>query len=252
MRAGFGAIVLLCSIFLGALWAADPASITDAEIEQLMETVGTNDAERATIRKRLTSWKELLSSPANRSLGEPEKLRLVNDFMHATPFYCDPVMWCLEDFWARPVEFLANDGGDCEDFAIAKYFTLRALGVADAKLRIVYAVYQRGGAGGFTGAHMVLAYYPQADAEPFILDNINHDVLAASKRPDLIPVFSFNSGGLWAAREQKGRGNATDSYRAWGEHWRRVQKDQAVRSISPEQRKSPECQALMGKTPWCR
>lgn len=250
-----GALCLAGALLLTAMagrTAADLADITEEKIAQLVESLATNDTERATIKKRLTTWKDLLTSPGNKSLAEAEKLKLVNEFMHATPFYCDPVLWCLEDFWAKPVEFLANDGGDCEDFAIAKYFTLRALGVAGEKLRIVYAVYQRGGAGGFTGAHMVLAYYPKADAEPLILDNLNHDILPASNRPDLIPVFSFNSGGLWSAREKKGRGNATDSYRAWGDHWRRVQKDDAVRSISPEQRRSPECQALMGRTPWCR
>jgi predicted transglutaminase-like cysteine proteinase len=235
-----------------ALPSVDLATITHEEIERLVTTVGNNDTERDTIRKRLTSWKDLLTSPKNRDLAETEKLRLVNDFMHQTPFYCDPAMWCMEDFWAKPVEFLANDGGDCEDFAIAKYFTLKALGVADERLRIVYAVYQRGGPGGFTGAHMVLAYYSSSDADPLILDNINQDILPASNRPDLIPIFSFNSGGLWSAREQKGRGNAPDHYRAWGDHWRRVQKDDVVRSISPDQRRSPECQTLMGRTPWCR
>ncbi len=241
--------VLLFAAAMTAWAAADLGTITDTEIERLIESIGTNDTERRTIRRRLTAWKELLALPKNKGLEDPEKLKLVNDFMHETPFYCDPVLWCMEDFWAKPVEFLANDGGDCEDFSIAKYFTLRALGVADEKLRIVYAVYRRGA---FTGAHMVLAYYPTPDAEPLILDNINHTVLPAASRPDLLPVFSFNTQGLWGAREQKGRGNAGEQYRAWGDHWRRVQTEEAVRSISPEERKAPQCQALMQRTPWCR
>ena len=244
-----GATVFLWGGTLIAQPAGDLGKITDAEIDRVAESVGSSDTERRVIKRRLGGWKELSTSAKNRGLAEPEKLKLVNDFMLETPFYCDPVLWCMEDFWAKPVEFLANDGGDCEDFSIAKYFTLRALGVAEDRLRIVYAVYQRGT---FTGAHMVLAYYPTPEAEPLILDNINPSVLPASNRPDLVPVFSFNSGGLWGAKEQKGRANPTDAYRAWGDHWRRVQSEGAIRTVSPEQRKSSECQALIQRSPWCR
>ncbi|MGQ0525080.1 MAG: transglutaminase-like cysteine peptidase [Betaproteobacteria bacterium] len=246
-----GSLGVLLSAAAMSWSAADLADITDDRIGQLVESLATNDAERTTIRARLTGWKELLSAPGNRSAADPAKLRMVNDFMQRTPFYCDPVMWCAEDYWAKPAEFLANDGGDCEDFSIAKYFSLKALGVEDSKLRIVYAVYRRGGQGAFTGAHMVLAYYERPDAEPLILDNINHAILPASSRPDLDPIFSFNSGGLWSAKEQKGRGQPATPYRAWSDHWRRVQSDDAIRSITPEKRKSPECQALMQRSPWC-
>ncbi|HET9663392.1 MAG TPA: hypothetical protein VFP00_04125, partial [Burkholderiales bacterium] len=119
------------------------------------------------------------------------------------------------------------------------------------RLRIVYAVYRRGGQGAFTGAHMVLAYYERPDAEPLILDNLNPAILPASNRPDLDPIFGFNSGGLWSAKEQKGRGQPATPHRAWSDHWRRVQSDDAIRSITPEKRKSAQCQALMQRSPWC-
>jgi len=232
-----------------AVFAADLGSVDDEQINQLVENIGSSDLERKHIRERLTGWKEILSSPKDKALGDPDKLKLVNDFMYETPFYCDPVMWCMEDYWAKPVEFLANDGGDCEDFSIAKYFTLKALGVPDEKLRIVYAIYRRGT---FTGAHMVLAYYPTPDAEPLILDNINPDILPSSKRPDITPIFGFNSAGLWQAQEQKGRGKPTDYYRSWGDQWRQVQSETAFRSVTPAQRKTPECRAIITRSPWCR
>ena len=241
--------LLLFAETLAAQPVADLATVADAEVDRVVESIGTSDTERRVIKRRLTSWKELSASPKHKGLGDAEKLKLVNDFIHETPFYCDPVLWCKEDFWAKPIEFLSNDGGDCEDFSIAKYFTLRALGVAEERLRIVYAVYQRTG---FTGAHMVLAYYATPDAEPLILDNINMTVLPASGRPDLVPVFSFNTQGLWGAKENKGRGQPTDAYRAWSDHWRRVQTETAIRSISPEQRKGGECQALIQRSVWCR
>lgn len=229
--------------------AADLASISDADIQRILATVAHSDTERRIVQGRLNGWRDLLSAPKNRALGEPDKLRLVNDFMDQTPFYCDPIMWCTEDFWAKPVEFLANDGGDCEDFSIAKFFSLRAIGVPEDKLRIVYAVYQ---SGTFTGAHMVLAYYPTPDAEPLILDNINQTLLPASRRPDLIPVFSFNSRGLWGAKEAKGREKPGSQYSAWSSQWQRVQTDEVVRSVSPGERKSAACQALIQRSKWCR
>jgi predicted transglutaminase-like cysteine proteinase len=245
----------LAAALMSAMMATAPASnltsITNEQIEQLTEAIGNSEAEKRNIKRRLSGWKALLENPQNRELPDAQKLRVVNDFMHETPFYCDPVMWCMEDYWARPVEFLANDGGDCEDFAIAKYYTLRALGVPEDRLRIVYAVYRRGGAGAFSGAHMVLAYYPTPDAEPLILDNINHDILPGSRRPDLEPIFGFNTGGLWTAKEQKGRVQGTDHYSAWSDHWRRVQSGEPLRSITPEQRKAPQCQALRARSPWC-
>lgn len=242
----------LCALLLGAAplaLASDPAVIDAEAIEKVVASVGANDTERRAIRARLTAWRELQTSARSRALPEADKLRVVNDFVQETPFFCDPVMWCAEDFWAKPAELFANDGGDCEDFSIAKFFTLKALGIDEAKLRIVYAVYQRPG---FTGAHMVLAYYPTPDAEPLILDNLNQTVLPASRRADLIPVFSFNSQGLWGAKEAKGRGQPGQEYRAWSDHWKRVQSDQAVRSVSPEQRKSAECQVVIQRSPWCR
>ena len=243
---------LLLALFAGTL-AAQPASnlgtVSDEEINRIVESVGTNDTEKRVIRRRLAGWKDLSTSAKYKSAADPEKLKAVNEFMHETPFYCDPVLWCKEDYWAKPVEFLSNDGGDCEDFSIAKYFTLRALGIAEERLRIVYAVYQKPG---FTGAHMVLAYYAAPDAEPLILDNLNPAVLPASGRPDLVPVFSFNTQGLWGAKDNKGRGAPTDAYRAWSDHWKQVQTEGAVRSVSPEQRKGAACQALIQASPWCR
>lgn len=228
--------------------AADLARVDEAEIQRLMDTVGQSEAEKKVIQRRLANWKSMIESPKNKGLEDGSKLKLVNDFVAETPFYCDPVQWCLEDYWAKPLEFLANDGGDCEDFAIAKYYALRALGVPDDKLRIVYASYRQGS---FSGAHMVLAYYPMPDGDPMILDNINHEVLPGSRRADLTPVFSFNTQGLWSAKELKGR-DTSNPHKSWGDVWRKVQTDTTIRFLTPEQRKSQECQALRGRVSWCR
>ena len=158
------------------------ASQLDAQIARLAQQFGP------IARERLTTWRDLMASARNRALPERQKLELVNDFMNQTPFKSDKEHWGKEDYWATPIEFLSTNGGDCEDFSIAKYFTLRALGVPDDKLQITYVKEIKV----FNEAHMVLAYYPRPDAEPLILDNIDDRVLLASNRQDLAPVYSFN------------------------------------------------------------
>ena len=203
--------IFLLLAALAAL-AQEIVSITPEQIAKLAAQFGP------IAKSRLTGWRDILINPKYKRLSEEDKLRLVNDFMNLTQFVNDLKHWGKEDYWATPIEFLSTDGGDCEDFAIAKYFTLRALGVPDDKLRITYVkeivIYNE--------AHMVLAYFPAPDAEPLVLDNINPTLLPASRRNDLIPVYSFNGSGLWLAKEQTGRGQSVGSADRIG-HWRDVQ-----------------------------
>ncbi|MET4696482.1 putative transglutaminase-like cysteine proteinase [Endozoicomonas sp. NE40] len=148
--------------------------------------------------RRMHAWQDLLDK--GRGLPEREKLEKVNIFFNRLEFVTDLQHWGKDDFWATPVEFLASGGGDCEDFSIAKYFTLRELGVADERLRITYVKALR-----INQAHMVLTYYPESGKEPLILDNLEGEILPASKRKDLKPVYNFNGDGLWVAR-QRGKG----------------------------------------------
>ncbi|MCF8206003.1 MAG: transglutaminase-like cysteine peptidase [Methylotenera sp.] len=126
---------------------------------------------------------------------EAQRLKEINDFFNRRlAFRDDAVTWGVPDYWATPLESLERRAGDCEDYAIGKYFSLAATGVPTTRLRMVYV---RARQQGQSLAHMVLAYYPQPGAEPLILDNLRPDVLPASQRPDLTPVFSFNTEGLW-------------------------------------------------------
>ncbi|MGQ0523577.1 MAG: transglutaminase-like cysteine peptidase [Betaproteobacteria bacterium] len=202
---------LLALVTLAAL-AAELAVITDVQISRLAQQFGP------VAKLRLTGWRDLLVSPKFRKLPEHEKLQLVNDFMNQTLFVDDIKHWGKEDYWATPIEFLSTNAGDCEDFSIAKYFTLRALGVPDEKLRITYVkelvIYNQ--------AHMVLAYFATPEAEPLILDNIRPAILPASERSDLLPVYSFNGSTLWLAKEQSGRAQQVGGSDRIG-HWRELQ-----------------------------
>lgn len=145
--------------------------------------------------RRLQHWRQLMNE--KRTAPEREQLAAVNDFFNGARFVDDRDLWQVADYWATPDEFLLRDAGDCEDFAIAKYFTLKAMGVAPDKLRITYVKVES-----LQQAHMVLAYYPDPRSEPLILDNLNRHILPATERPDLRPIYSFNAESLWLARSR--------------------------------------------------
>ncbi|NHQ87479.1 transglutaminase [Iodobacter sp. HSC-16F04] len=144
-----------------------------------------------------TDWQTLMNEAHN--APEADKLKRINDFINRRiQFSDDPTIWNAPDYWATPLETIGKGAGDCEDFAIIKYFSLKELGVAKEKLRLTYVKAKIGGAtSNVSQAHMVLTYYSSADAEPLVLDNLLNDIRPASRRPDLTPVFSFNSDGIF-------------------------------------------------------
>ena len=149
-------------------------------------------------KARLLAWNELMQS--NSSLGETEKLTLVNSFFNRQfRFSDDSRNWRQTDYWATPVEALIKGAGDCEDYSIAKYFTLRRLGVPSDKLRITYVKALQ-----YNQAHMVLTYYASPTATPLVLDNLIGEIRPASLRKDLLPVYAFNAEGLYLPNGKKG------------------------------------------------
>jgi predicted transglutaminase-like cysteine proteinase len=149
---------------------------------------------------------------------EATQLQAVNQFFNRRILFReDTEAWSQVDYWASPLESLDKGQGDCEDYAIAKYFSLLAAGMPVAKLRLVYVRAQIGGPQGVTQAHMVLAYYAAPGAEPMILDNLITEVRPASRRPDLVPVFSFNSEGLWQGVGAQVAGDPASRLSRWRE-----------------------------------
>lgn len=162
----------------------------------------------------------LLQVERSGSQEELQRLKEINDFFNRRlAFRDDIVTWGVPDYWATPLESLEKRAGDCEDYAIAKYFSLAAAGVPTARLRMVYV---RARLQGQSLAHMVLAYYAQPGAEPLILDNLRPDVLPASQRTDLTPVFSFNTEGLWQGSGQVTAGDPMARLSLWRELVARV------------------------------
>ena len=145
----------------------------------------------------VAAWRDLLTSSAGQT--DAAKLKRVNDFFNRRiRFSEDRDVWGTEDYWATPLETMGRGEGDCEDFAISKYATLRLLGVPSEKMRLTYVKARIGGPQStITQAHMVLSYYPAPSDEPLVLDNLISDIRPASRRPDLVTVFGFNAEGLW-------------------------------------------------------
>jgi len=186
--------LLLSVIFLMLSFYVKPTQNLDNQkiINALNKNYGTRAA------KRGNAWVKILTQSGK--LTDMEKLKKVNRFFNLFHFVDDIKLWGVNNYWATPIEFIGVNGGDCEDYSIAKYYTLLQLGVPDEKMRItmVRALH-------LNQYHMVLAYYDTPGSVPLILDNIDGEIKPATKRNDLIPVYSFNGTQLWLNKE-KGRG----------------------------------------------
>ncbi len=149
--------------------------------------------------KRVVLWDKMLESAKKKKAIQ--QLKTVNDFFNKIRYLSDKKVWKKKDYWAAPFEFLGVGAGDCEDFAIAKYFALRAVGIPENKLKITYVKLLHKKTK-YEEAHMVLNYYHKPNSTPIVLDNVVKTLKLATKRKDLKPIYSFNASGLWAAQNK--------------------------------------------------
>ena len=163
-------------------------------------------------RTRVEEWDVMIES--SKDENTLNKIKNVNDFFNKILYKTDLSTWGVKDYWATPFEFMGISAGDCEDYAIAKYFSLIKLGIPDEKLRITYVSYKKANSK-FEQAHMVLTYYHKVGVEPVVLDNINKTLQVASKRPDLVPVYSFNASGLWQAKTKGEARVGNNELKSW-------------------------------------
>lgn len=146
-----------------------------------------------------------------------EKLIEVNRFFNSFAFEEDIKLWKVEDYWATPEEFIGVYQGDCEDYVISKYFTLRALGVEDERLYLTYVKATRENI-----AHMVLSYFESPTGIPLILDNYELRIVSADKRTDLLPVYSFNAKSLFLTNASAGLGQALPTDKVKNSKWEKL------------------------------
>ncbi len=162
-----------------------------------------------------------------KSAPEADKLKEINSFFNRKISYAEDVdVWGQADYWATPLEALGLGAGDCEDFSIAKYTFLKILNVANDKLRLTYVRASLPSKGSSViRAHMVLSYYSTPQSEPLILDSLVSDILPASRRKDLTPIFSFNDKGLWVGNSSKPRSDAVSHLSRWRDVLARIAAD---------------------------
>lgn len=172
------------------------------------------------------NWEAMLRQAAQAET-ERQKLDIVNQFVHQYVRYrTDQRLYGVEDYWASPLETLGHGLGDCEDYAILQYVSLRHAGISDDRLRLIYVNARIGGPRStMTQAHMVLGYYATPTSEPLILDSLIANIRPASERTDLAPVFSFNSEGLWAGGATSPAASATARLSRWRNVLERIQQE---------------------------
>lgn len=195
MKSKYLLIIFALSFFISVITAENLFNISSKKLDAITKKYGNKAAQRVQL------WDKVIEKAKNEDILY--QLKYVNDFFNKVKYRRDSAHWKKNDYWASPFEFLGTGAGDCEDYAIAKYFTLRQLGVPDEKLRITYVKLKQRGTK-YEQAHMVLTYYHKPTSTPIVLDNVNKKLKLATKRPDLRPVYSFNAGGLWQAKN-KGR-----------------------------------------------
>jgi len=144
-------------------------------------------AERRINRCHMARWLEFLAGI--RQLPPAEQLREVNRYSNQMDYVLDLENYGTEDYWAIPRQFLAN-GGDCEDYAITKYFSLRWLGYAGDELRIVVVQDTN-----LRVPHAVLAVGSGNDI--LVLDNQVRQVLPHRQIVHYAPVYSINQQQWW-------------------------------------------------------
>lgn len=159
--------------------------------------------------QRLTQWENMVFHDLGKTIQE--KLKLVNDFFNQMQWADDKELWNKKDYWATPLESLIRNSGDCEDFAIAKYFTLLAMDVPEHQLKITFVRINN------QLGHMVLFYYPENSTEPLILDNMEDKIVKQSERPELNYVFSFNNDGMWLNSHKTAQADEKNVIQKWAQ-----------------------------------
>jgi predicted transglutaminase-like cysteine proteinase len=138
--------------------------------------------------RSVTQWQQMVA--AARRQPKMEGLITVNRFFNRWPYRLDGEVYGASDYWATPEEFMIHSG-DCEDYGIAKYYTLRQMGFLPAQLRLVVVQDRIRGIG-----HAVLAVY--LDGGVFILDNLTNQVLPHTMYRHYLPQYSVNEAHGWA------------------------------------------------------
>lgn len=138
--------------------------------------------------RHAVAWQALLREV--RALPKIERVRKINSFLDGWRYRRDDQNYGRRDYWATPLEFLRHSG-DCEDYAIAKYVSLRQVGFTPDEVRIVVVRDHLRDL-----AHAVVAVY--IEGVVYILDNVTNRVSPQDRVTYYTPYYSVNENHRWA------------------------------------------------------
>lgn len=158
-----------------------------AKLQSCLDSVGNCDGTAQ------IAWRDMIHGLKDQD--ESVKLNLVNRFFNRWQYTSDEQAYNEREHWASPIEFMKNSG-DCEDYAIAKYVTLKFLGFGDNQMRIMAVIdNNRGGIG-----HSVLSV--SAEGGKMILDNTTDAVYSDNQQNGYTPRFAVNETGIYTYAQQ--------------------------------------------------
>lgn len=147
----------------------------------------------------------------HRHLSVAEKARATNRFFNQIPYVPDLAAWGVKDYWATPDEFIEKGAGDCEDFAIAKFYALKNMGVPVNRLVLAFVKVRN-----MPENHVVLLVYGDDDSNPFVLDSLMSGMYTLDERRDLLVLFTFDERQIIVRQgENKFSYNSTEKMGAW-------------------------------------
>lgn len=205
--------LVICAIFLMVLLVPNQHRAATFADDLMLQRLQTEYGAQA--RKRGIALNALFADLSGKEVIQ--QLTRINQFYNQFIYQDDIKLWKQKDYWATPEEFVGHNSGDCEDYVVAKYFALRALGVPDKHLYLTYVKAIRENV-----AHMVLSYFETLQSTPLILDNYNPRILPADKRTDLLPVYSFNAKSLFLTNASAGLGQSLPTDKIKNNKWQKL------------------------------
>lgn len=208
-------VVALCT--MNTIWGQNNPQLNNKNFSRLKKNIELNKYSPG--KNKQLQYIQLIEN--HLSDKESDKLKIINDYINSSIKYeTDMQAWNQLDYWAPPLELLNNGSGDCEDFAIAKYYGLKKLGINNSKLRLVYVQY-KSYTEDIVQPHMVLSYVTE-NHQVLILDNLINEIKTSDERKDLTPVFSFNDEGIY---EEMKENKLKKSLSKWNEVIEKAKKE---------------------------
>lgn len=184
------------SLILLVLFLFSNSFAYEFKLNQKDKNLIEKSTQKSFILKRLAKYEEVKNKARNLDINK--KLTQINLFINGSLAEFDNASMRIDDYWMTPKEFFIKGHGDCEDYVIAKYFTLLELGVKKENLYPAIVKVE-----GSASLHLVLLYVEDKNKSPLVLDNLSFKILPFSKRTDLTPIAAFNEIDSYTLTREK-------------------------------------------------